>query len=125
MLTKNCLAEALENISGKKFPEGVCDRCTTTCELLNEFNNLYKCAVTFSGVIGSTNVTDKMTVTVKDGNGNVIEAMENNKYLLKEGSYTYSATVEGGQNKNDVALSITSSDEQKGTKSVAIAFTAA
>lgn len=124
MLTKNCLAEALENISGKKFPEGVCDRCTTTCELLNEFNNLYKCAVTFSGVIGSTNVTDKMTVTVKDGNGNVIEATDN-KYLLKKGSYTYTATVEGGQDKTDVALSITNSDEQNGTKNVAITFTAA
>ena len=124
MLTKNCLAEALENISGKKFPEGVCDRCTTTCELLNEFNNLYKCAVTFSGVIGSTNVTDKMTVTVKDGNGNVIEATDN-KYLLKKGSYTYTATVEGGQDKTDVALSITKSDEQNGTKNVAITFTAA
>ena len=124
MLTKNCLAEALENISGKKFPEGICDRCTTTCELLNEFNNLYKCAVTFSGVIGSTNVTDKMTVTVKDGNGNVIEATDN-KYLLKKGSYTYTATVEGGQDKTDVALSITNSDEQNGTKNVAITFTAA
>ena len=124
MLTKNCLAEALENISGKKFPEGICDRCTTTCELLNEFNNLYKCAVTFSGVIGSTNVTDKMTVTVKDGNGNVIEATDN-KYLLKKGSYTYTATVEGGQDKTDVALSITKSDEQNGTKNVAITFTAA
>ena len=124
MLTKNCLAEALENISGKKFPEGVCDRCTTTCELLNEFNNLYKCAVTFSGVIGSTNVTDKMTVTVKDGNGNVIEATDN-KYLLKKGSYTYTATVEGGQDKTDIALSITNSDEQNGTKNVAITFTAA
>ena len=124
MLTKNCLAEALENISGKKFPEGVCDRCTTTCELLNEFNNLYKCAVTFSGVIGSKNVTDKMTVTVKDGNGNVIEATDN-KYLLKKGSYTYTATVEGGQDKTDIALSITNSDEQNGTKNVAITFTAA
>ena len=124
MLTKNCLAEALENISGKKFPEGICDRCTTTCELLNEFNNLYKCAVTFSGVISSTTVTDKMAVTVKDGNGNVIEATDN-KYLLKQGSYTYSATVEGGQDKTDVALSITNSDVQKGTKSVAITFTAA
>ena len=124
MLTKNCLAEALENISGKKFPEGVCDRCTTTCELLNEFNNLYKCAVTFSGVIGSTNVTDKMTVTVKDSDGNVVEATDN-KYLLKKGSYTYTATVEGGQDKTDVALSITNSDEQKGTKSVVITFTAA
>ena len=124
MLTKNCLAEALENISGKKFPEGVCDRCATTCELLNEFNNLYKCAVTFSGVIGSTNVTDKMTVTVKDGNGNVIEATDN-KYLLKKGSYTYTATVQGGQDKTDIALSITNSDEQNGTKNVAITFTAA
>lgn len=125
MLTKNCLAEALENISGKTFPEGVCDRCTTTCELLNEFNNLYKCAVTFSGVIGSTNVTDKMTVTVNDSDGNVIEATEPNKYSLKQGSYTYSATVEGAEDKTDVALSITNSDEQKGTKSVVIAFTAA
>ena len=124
MLAKNCLAEALENISGKKFPEGICDRCTTTCELLNEFNNLYKCAVTFSGVLGSTNVTDNMTVTVKDGNGNVIEATDN-KYLLKKGSYTYTATVEGGQDKTDVALSITNSDEQKGTKNVVITFTAA
>ena len=125
MLAKNCLAEALENISGKKFPEGICDRCTTTCELLNEFNNLYKCAVTFSGVIGSTNVTDKMTVIVKDSDGNVIEATESNKYLLKGGSYTYSATADGAQEKTDVALSITNSDEQKGTKNVVITFTAA
>ena len=123
MLTKNCLAEALENISGKKFSKGVCDRCTTTCELLNEFNNLYKCAVTFSGVIDSANVTDKMVVTVKDGNGNVIEATDN-KYLLKQGSYTYSATVDGGQDKTNIALSITNSDVQKGTKSIVITYTA-
>ena len=125
MLAKDCLAEALENISGKTFPEGVLDKCTTTCQLLDEFNNLYKCVVSFSGVIGSTNVTDKMTVIVKDSDGNVIEATESNKYLLKKGSYTYTATVEGGQDKTDIALSITNSDEQNGTKNVAITFTAA
>jgi hypothetical protein len=125
MLTKDCLAEALENISGKTFPEGVLDKCTTTCQLLDEFNNLYKCVVSFSGIIGSTNVSDTMTLIVKDANGNVISESEKNKFSLKQGSYKYSASADGAEDKTDVAFSVTNSDEQKGTKSVVINFTAA
>ena len=125
MLTKDCLAEALENISGKTFPEGVLDKCTTTCQLLDEFNNLYKCVVSFSGIIGSTNVSDTMTVIVKNANGNVISESEKNKFSLKQGSYKYSASADGAEAVTDVAFNVTNSDEQKRTKSVVITFTAA
>lgn len=125
MLAKDCLAEALENISGKTFPEGVLDKCTTTCQLLDEFNNLYKCVVSFSGIISSTNVSDTMTVIVKDANGNVISESEKNKFSLKQGSYKYSASANGAEEVTDVAFNVTKSDEQKGTKSVVITFTAA
>lgn len=124
MLIKNCLAEALENISGKTFPQTILDKCETTQSVLEAFNDLYNCVVTFSGVIGSKNVTDKMAVVVKDSNGTVVTAAAKNKYSLKKGKYKYSATVTDGQPKKDVAFTITNADEQKGAKSVAITFTA-
>ena len=125
MLTKHCLVEALQNVSGKTIPAEALAKCTTTCEVLDAFNALYKCAVTFSGIIGSTNVTDIMVVTVKDASGNVIAASADGSFLLKEGDYTYDATCEGAVAKSGVALAVTNSDEQKGTKAVVISFTAA
>lgn len=125
MLTRDCLAEALQNLSGKSIPADVLAKCETTCDVLDEFNKLYTCVVTFSGVLSSENVSDTMVVTVKDADGKEIAATEKNKYTLKEGTYSYSATCTGAQAKTDVALKITNDDEQKGTKSVVINFTAA
>lgn len=125
MLTKDCLVEALQNLSGKYFPADVLAKCETTCEVLDAFNALYKCVVTFAGIVGSTNVTDSMILTVKDENGNTIEAGSDGKYTLKEGNYTYDDTATGAVAKSDVSFAITNSDEQNGTKNVIITFTAA
>ena len=124
MLTRDCLVETLQNLSGKSIPAAVLANCETTCDVLNEFNKLYKCLVTFSGTLSSQNVSETMVVTVKDANGKEIVATEKNKYTLKEGTYSYSATCTGAQDKTDVELKITNDDEQKGTKSVIINFTA-
>lgn len=125
MLTKNCLVKALQNLSGKSIPADVLANCQTTCEVLHAFNALYSCEVTFSGVLGSTQVTNIMSVSVKDASGTIIPAGTGGKYALSEGSYTYSATCEGAVDKTDVAFEITNADEQKGTKSIIITFTAA
>ena len=41
MLTKDLLAKALENISGKKIPAGILAKCRTEREVLKAFNDLY------------------------------------------------------------------------------------
>ena len=125
MLTKDCLAKALQNVSGKTIPADVLAKCTTTCEVIDEFNALYKCVVTFSGVIGSTNVNSSLVLTVKDANGNTIAPTAERTYTLTEGSYTYDASAYGAVAKNGEKLTITNSDEQNGTKTVVVAFTAA
>lgn len=124
MLTKDCLIKALQNISGKTIPDDVLAKCDTTCGVLNAFNDMYKCLVTFQGILGSTNVTSTMSMTVKDAAGNVIAPQSPNEYLLAEGTYSYSATCAGAVAKTDVGFEITNSDEQSGKKSVVITFTA-
>ena len=123
--TIKCLVHTLQNLSGKQIPESKLCNCNTFCEILNAFNELYSCVVTFSGVLGATNVTSSMILTVKDAGGNIISAGSDGKYTLKEGNYTYSATCTGAVAKTDIAFSISNDDEQKGTKSVVISFTAA
>ncbi|MGN0803830.1 MAG: hypothetical protein ACI4MS_00415 [Candidatus Coproplasma sp.] len=125
MLKKDCLAEVLQNVSGKKIPADVLAKCKTTCEVLDAFNALFKCVVTFSGIIGSTNVTSRMNVTVKDAKGNIIAANSDGKYTLKNGIYTYDATATGAVAKSNVAFTITNADETNGTKTVVVSFTAA
>ncbi len=122
---KNCLLDMLQNVTGKTVPEDTLKNCRTTCEVLDAFNDLYACVVNFTGVISSTNVTSSMTVTVKDANGETVNPVEARKYRLKEGSYTYSAEASGAVAKNDVAFTITNSDEQTGTKNMIVQFTAA
>ena len=125
MLTKHCLVKALQNVSGKKIPDDVLAECGTTCEVLDAFNDLYKCVVTFSGVVGSTNVNSSLVLTVKDANGNTIAPTAERTYTLTEGSYTYDASASGAVAKKGEALKITNSDEQNGTKTVVVSFTAA
>lgn len=122
---KYCLIKALENISGKSIPKNILEKCHTTCDMLEAFNNLYKCTVTFSGVLNSTNVSNNMAVTVKDASGNILTPFETNKYLLVAGSYTYNASVEGAVAKENVAFTVSAAELQNGSKSVIVSFTAA
>lgn len=122
---KHCLLEALQNISGKTVPDDVICKCHTTCDMLNAFNDLYKCSVTISGLLNSTNVSSEMTVTVKDSSGSVVSPAATNKYLLTAGDYTYNATVSGAVAKENVAFTVSAADVQGGTKNVIIQFTAA
>lgn len=124
-LTKKCLVTALKNISGKEIPADKLATCRTTCEVIDAFNDLYRCTVTFSGLLNSTNISSDMKVTVKDSDGNVVSPTAVNKYTLDTGDYTYDATVSGAVAKEGVAFSISSADVQSGTKNVVITFTAA
>lgn len=124
-LTKKCLVTALKNISGKEIPADKLATCRTTCEVIDAFNDLYRCTVTFSGLLNSTNISSDMKVTVKDSDGNVVSPTAANKYTLDAGDYTYDATVSGAVAKEGVAFSISSADVQSGTKNVIITFTAA
>ena len=72
MLTKDLLAKALENISGKKIPAGVLAKCRTERDVLKAFNNLYISAAptnasTTNTVVQNgnteTNVSDNTTAT--------------------------------------------------------------
>lgn len=125
MLTRDCLVEALQNISGKSIPADVLKTCETTCDVLDAFNHLYNCAVIFSAILGSSNVTAQTTIVVKDANGNEISAGSDGKYHLKEGTYKYDATCEGAVAKTNETFTVTNADETNGTKTVIITFTAA
>ena len=82
----DALQHALENISGKTLPtKGYCD----IVDMLNAFNKTYYCNVGFQ----KTPTTAE--VVVKDAKGNIIASNANGKYMLKAGSYTYTATAEG------------------------------
>ena len=91
-LTKKCLVTALKNISGKEIPADKLATCRTTREVIDAFNDLYRCAVTFSGLLNSTNISSSMKVTVKDSDGNVVSPTVANKYTLDAGDYTYASS---------------------------------
>lgn len=101
--------EVLQNLSGKTV-EGT---FVKLADVLEAFNKKYACEVTFD-VTPST-----ATIVLKKGT-TTIEPENNGKYLLKEGSYTYTASNDGYVTKADQALVITNSDEATGTKTVAV-----
>lgn len=125
MLTRDCLVEALQNITGKSIPADELKKCETTCDVLDAFNKLYSCSVIFSAILNSTNVTAQTTIVVKDTNGNEISAGSDGKYNLKEGTYKYDATCEGAVSKTNETFTVSNADETNGTKTVIITFTAA
>ena len=67
MLTKDLLAKALENISGKKIPAGVLAKCRTERDVLIAFNNLY---VSTTPTNSSTTNTPTVEPNVNLGNTN-------------------------------------------------------
>ena len=67
MLTKDLLAKALENISGKKIPAGVLAKCRTERDVLIAFNNLY---VSATPTNNSTTNTPVVEPNVNLGNTN-------------------------------------------------------
>lgn len=46
MLLKDALAQALQNVSGKKIPADKLANCSTTTDVLVAFNDLYKTTTT-------------------------------------------------------------------------------
>ena len=67
MLTKDLLAKALENISGKKIPAGVLAKCRTERDVLIAFNNLY---VSATPTNSNTTNTPAVEPNVNLGNTN-------------------------------------------------------
>lgn len=112
MSFKTELAKVLQNLSGKTVDDG-----GSTTEMLHAFNNHYACLVTF------TLATSGATLVVKDSDGKVVAAETGanaGKYLLVEGSYTYSVTKAKYTGIIDEALAITNDDETNGTKAVSV-----
>ena len=97
------------NVSGSSIKEilksglGSITGDTITGNTLNEvfdsFNNQHACKVVFDVV------PDGVAIVVKSGS-NVIAAYSAGVYYLKEGAYTYTATLVGYVTKADQALSI-------------------
>ncbi len=112
--TKNALGQALQNLSGKDIKG---EDYTTTLEMLNAFNAMYACVVTFAVTPSGS------TIVVKKGT-TVIAPEEDGTYLLKEGAYTYTASKPYYITKADQALTITNADETTGTKTVTVTLTA-
>ena len=112
-LTKDALHKVLQNVTGKSIAD---KHYETTLDVLNAYNALYECVVTFA-LTPST-----ATVVVKQA-GVVVPANEDDTYSLKEGSYTYDVSNAGYVSKLAQALTITNSDETTGTKTETVALT--
>ena len=102
--------ELLQNITGKSVDGSY----NTMDELINAYNHLYVCEVTFS------KTPSNASVVVKSGS-KTIES-ENGKYYLKEGSYTYTVSADHYTTKANQTLTITNSDETTGTKTVNVSL---
>lgn len=112
-LTKDALHKALQNVTGKSIAD---KHYETTLDVLNAYNALYECTVTFA-LTPST-----ATVVVKKA-GVVVPANDDKTYSLKEGAYTYDVSNAGYVSKLAQALTITNTDETTGTKEVAVTLT--
>lgn len=112
-LTKDALHKVLQNVTGKSIAD---KHYETTLDVLNAYNALYECTVTFA-LTPST-----ATVVVKQA-GVVVPANDDGTYSLKEGSYTYDVSNAGYVSKLAQALTITNADETTGTKEVTVALT--
>lgn len=111
-LTKDALHKVLQNVTGKSIAD---KHYETTLDVLNAYNALYECTVTFA-LTPST-----ATVVVKKA-GVVVTANEDGTYSLKEGSYTYDVSNAGYVAKTAQALTITNADETTGTKTETVAL---
>ena len=100
--------EVLQNLSGKQ----VDGNFQELAELLDAFNALYLCKVTFSTTPSGA------IIVVKDSNGNEIGKSADGTFHLKEGSYTYDASAAHYTSKTNQTLTITNADETTGTKTV-------
>lgn len=109
LLIQDALQHALENISGQNLAK---DHYSTTIEMLNAFNDTYKCVVTFSVI------PEGATIVVKDSNGKVISADDGGTYSLREGTYKYSITADDYTGITNKTLNISQSDVTTGTKTV-------
>ena len=106
------LKELLQNVTGKEIDSSP----RNIAGVLNAYNALYVCKVTF-------NITPSgATLVVKKGS-KVIDKNSDGTYHLKEGSYTYSVSADGYSSKNNQSLTITNSDETTGTKTVNVTLT--
>lgn len=103
------LQQTLQNLSGKTLS----GTYTTLDNLLNDFNNQYKCVVTFSN-------TPEATVIVLKQGATTIGPEGDGTYILEEGTYSYDATATGYVSKTDQELIITNADETTGTKTVTV-----
>ena len=110
----DALQHALENISGKTF---LADSYGNIVDMLNAFNKNYECIVTF------TTEPTTATIVVKNTSGNVIAANDDGTYTLKSGSYKYDVSADGYESKENVTLTISSSDITAGTKTVSVTLT--
>lgn len=106
--------ETLQNLSGKQV-EG---NFQELAELLDAFNALYLCKVTFS------TTPNDATIVVRDSNDNEIGKSADGTFHLKEGSYTYDASAEGYVSKTGQVLTIANADETAGTKTVTVTLVA-
>ena len=112
-LTKDALHKMLQNVTGKSIAD---KHYETTLDVLNAYNALYECVVTFA-LTPST-----ATVVVKKA-GVVVTANEDGTYSLKEGAYTYDVSNAGYVAKTAQALTITNADETTGAKTETVALT--
>lgn len=111
-LTKDALHKMLQNVTGKSIAD---KHYETTLDVLNAYNALYECTVTFA-LTPST-----ATVVVKQA-GVVVPANEDGTYSLKEGAYTYDVSNAGYVSKLAQALTITNADETTGAKTETVAL---
>lgn len=114
ILFKDALQHALENLKGTNLTGSF----ETVTDMLNAFNEQYKCVVTFS------KTPNTATITVKDANGTAITADAGGTYTLYEGTYKYDAANDGYISKTNQTLTVSQSDVVTGTKTVTVTLTA-
>jgi hypothetical protein len=112
-LTKNALQKILQNVTGKSI---AVKHYETTLDVLNAYNALYECVVTFSLTPSTAKLVLKQGTTV-------IEPNEDGTYSVKEGTYTYDVSNAGYVSKTAQSLTITNSDETTGSKTVEVSLT--
>lgn len=113
-LTKDALHKMLQNVTGKSIAD---KHYETTLDVLNAYNALYECTVTFA-LTPST-----ATVVVKQA-GVVVPANEDETYNLVADTYSYTISAEGYVTQTDVELVVNSGDATTGTKTVATVLVA-
>lgn len=111
-LTKDALHKVLQNVTGKSIAD---KHYETTLDVLNAYNALYECVLTFA-LTPST-----ATVVLKQGT-TVIQPNEDGTYSVKEGTYTYDVSNVAYTSKLSQALTITNADETTGSKTETVSL---